>query len=386
MKKILLLGSTGSIGSQVLSVIDNLNSLGYDFEISGLAFSSNSSVAIKQIRKYKPGFVSVVNDKAYNDICFECGNESINIFHGTDAVIKLCREAEYDICINAIVGFAGLIPSYEAIKKCSRLCLANKETIVSDGDNLLSYAEANMVEVIPIDSEHSAVFQCLAGSDKNNLKKIILTASGGPFVDFTEEQLEHVTPAMALHNPNWSMGKRITVDSASMINKGFEVIEASRLFNVDMKNIDVLVHRQSIVHSMVEFEDGCVMAQMGVPDMQLPIQYSLVYPERPSGLTSSLSLSSVGKLSFEEVRQDLFKGFVVCLDALKQGGNATAVLNAADEIAVSLFLDNKIKFTAIPEILDFALQTIPYIAHPTTSDIIYSDRSARDLIYKKFNW
>lgn len=384
MIKVLILGSTGSIGVQTLSVIDNLNSLGYDYKITGLAFHSNSDIAIKQIIKYKPSFVGVVDEKAYNKISFSDESQSLKIFNGLNSAVDICREADYDICINAIVGFAGLLPSYEAIKKCSRLCLANKETIVSDGVNILSFAKEKNVEVVPVDSEHSAIFQCLMGNNNRDIKRLILTASGGPFVDYSFDDLKNVTPEMALRNPNWSMGNRITVDSASMVNKGFEVIEASRLFNVDLNDIDVLVHRQSIVHSMVEFYDGSVMAQLGVPDMQLPIQYSLVFPNRPSGLTKNLSLSDVGKLTFEKVRYDLFKGFSVCLDALKRGGNSTAVLNAADEVAVSLFLEKRIRFTDIPDVLLSAIDSIAYVSNPCVEEIINSDKFTREFVLKKF--
>jgi 1-deoxy-D-xylulose-5-phosphate reductoisomerase len=380
MKKLIITGCTGSIGLQTASVVRNLNNQGYDFRVTGLAFGSNLERAMPLINEFSPKIVAVASETAGEILKNELSGRDITVLCGKTAAEELCRIADYDICVNSIVGVAGLLPSHAVLEHGADIALANKETVVTDGDNFMKKAASLGRRVIPIDSEHSAIFQSLTAGNHKDISKLIVTASGGPFFGRTREQLSAVTPAQALAHPNWSMGQRITVDSSTLVNKGFEVIEAVRLFNVPVDKVEVVVHRESIIHSMVEFNDGAVIAQLGTPDMELPIQYALVYPERPYGLAGKLDFSTLRNLSFSLPDMDTFRGLPLSVEALRIGGNATAVLNAADEVAVEYFLSGKIGYLQIFEYIEEALSSIPHIASPSTDDIIRTDLDTREYL------
>ncbi len=388
MKKLIITGCTGSIGLQTAAVVRNLNSQGYDFKVTGLAFGSNVEKAMPLINEFSPQMVAVASEAVGEILKNELSGRDITVLCGKTAAEELCKRADYDICVNSIVGVAGLLPSHAVLEHGADIALANKETVVTDGDNFMKKAAKLGKRVIPLDSEHSAIFQSLTAGNHGDIGKLIVTASGGPFFGKTREYLASVTPAQALAHPNWSMGKRITIDSSTLVNKGFEVIEAVRLFNVPFEKVEVVVHRESIIHSMVEFNDGAVIAQLGTPDMELPIQYGLVYPERPHGLAGKLDFSKLKELTFSPPDMETFRGLPLSVEALRLGGNATAVLNAADEVAVEYFLEGRIGYLQIFEYIEEALSAISHISEPSTEEIISTDLNTREYLkayYLKHN-
>ena len=375
MKKITILGSTGSIGLNALSVIEKNPQR---FQVEALAAGRNIKLLNKQIEKFKPKVVSVsTKESAYKLRETLNAKSKVKIFYDEEGLKDIASFPSADIVISAISGSAGLIPTIAAIEAGKDIALANKETMVMAGDIVTKKAIKKGVKIIPVDSEHSAIFQCLEGYNNRNIRRIILTASGGPFLNFTRKELEKVNLSQTLRHPKWKMGKKITIDSASMMNKGLEVIEAKWLFNVDIGDIDVLIHPQSIVHSMVEFIDGAFLAQMGVPDMKIPIAYALTYPERIMNDLPSLNLAKTGNLEFFKPDKKKFPCLGIAYVACLCGGTAPAVLNAADEIAVSAFMENKIRFIDLPEIIEKILSRHDSIKDPSLDDILQADLWAR---------
>lgn len=374
MKKLIILGSTGSIGVQALEVAERNG-----YKVTALAAGKNTELLEKQARKFKPDIVAVSETQAANDLKVRLADTSVKVLSGADGV---CAAAQYegDIVLNAIVGIAGLRPTLAAIDAGKTIALANKETLVAGGEIVNRRLKETGVKLLPVDSEHSAIFQSLQGAPKGSIKKILLTASGGPFYGKTKKELESVTVKDALNHPNWSMGAKITVDSATLMNKGLEVIEAVRLFNVAPDDIEVLVHRQSIVHSGIELSDGAVIAQLGTPDMRLPIQYALTYPERADFAFEHLSLADIGTLTFERPDTETFRCLPICIEAVKRGGLAPAAVNGANEEAVALFLSGKIKFLQIAELTEKALNSVNNKKEYTIEDVFEADKAARELI------
>lgn len=374
MKKLIILGSTGSIGVQALEVAERNG-----YKVTALAAGKNTDLLEKQARKFKPDIVAVSDEKAAQDLKTHLADTAVKVLSGGEGV---CAAAQYegDIVLNAIVGIAGLKPTLAAIDAGKTIALANKETLVAGGEIVNRRLKETGVKLLPVDSEHSAIFQSLQGAPKGSLKKILLTASGGPFYGKTKKELENVMVKDALNHPNWSMGAKITVDSATLMNKGLEVIEAVRLFDVAPDDIEVLVHRQSIVHSGIELSDGAVIAQLGTPDMRLPIQYALTYPERADFAFEHLSLTDIGTLTFERPDTDTFRCLPLCIEAVKRGGLAPAAVNGANEEAVALFLDGKIKFLQIAEMAEKALNSVNNKKEYTIEDVFEADRAARELI------
>ncbi len=376
MKTISVLGSTGSIGTQALDVA---RAGGY--KVCALAAGSNIKLAEQQAREFSPRIVAVFDEQAARDLKVRLADTDIQVVSGEDGICLAAACDEADTVLNAIVGIAGLRPTLAAIGKGKTLALANKESLVTGGTLVTNLAKENGVSILPVDSEHSAIFQCMQGLPENSLKKIILTASGGPFFNKTREELKNVTVADALNHPNWSMGRKITIDSATLMNKGFEVIEAVHLFSVSADDIEVLVHRQSIVHSAVETVDGAVIAQLGTADMRLPIQYALTYPERTPCPCKPLSLSDVGTLTFAKPDRENFPCLDLCIKASLQGGLKTAAVNGANEAAVDLFLNNKISFLQIAELVSRACDAQPSVESFTIDDVFAADRAAREIVY-----
>lgn len=374
MKRLIILGSTGSIGVQALEVAERNG-----YKVTALAAGKNTELLEKQARKFKPDIVAVSDEKAAQDLKTRLADTSVKVLSGEEGV---CAAAQYegDIVLNAIVGIAGLKPTLTAIDAGKTIALANKETLVAGGEIVNRRLKETGVKLLPVDSEHSAIFQSLQGAPKGSIKKLLLTASGGPFYGKTKKELENVTVKDALNHPNWSMGAKITVDSATLMNKGLEVIEAVRLFDISPDNIEVLVHRQSIVHSGIELSDGAVIAQLGTPDMRLPIQYALTYPERADFAFEHLSLTDIGTLTFERPDTDTFRCLPLCIEAVKRGGLAPAAVNGANEEAVALFLDGKIKFLQIAEMAEKALNSVNNKKEYTIEDVFEADRAARELI------
>ncbi|HPG31484.1 MAG TPA: 1-deoxy-D-xylulose-5-phosphate reductoisomerase [bacterium] len=371
MKKIVILGSTGSIGVNALSVIKEFQE---KFRVVGLSGFSNLSLLSKQIAEFKPEFVALPNLK--DAAALKNKFKKTIFFSGTDNLVKLTETADYDILVAAVVGAVGLPPVISGLKRGKRIAIANKEPLVIAGKLLRNLAKTNRAEIIPVDSEHSAVFQCLKNENKQGVENILLTASGGPFfskkIDFKK-----VTPEQALAHPNWSMGKKITIDSATMMNKGLEVIEARWLFDIPPENIKVIIHPQSVIHSMVEFKDGSTIAQMGTADMKLPIQYALAFPERLKNSFPKLNLIEREKLTFFKPDMNKFRCLKLAYQAIKTGGLAPAVLNAANEIAVNLFLNKKIGFNQIPDIVENKLNNFKNAANPSLEEIMNTDYKIR---------
>ena len=376
MKKVFVLGSTGSIGINCLNVISNLKN---DFEVTGLTVNSNTELLLEQIKKFKPTVVVVRDEKAAGYISGKIP-KGCELLIGEDGLIKAALETEYDIFMGAMVGFAGLAPTLEAIKRGKRIALANKETLVVAGELVTDLCRQNGAEIIPVDSEHSAIYQCLIGENLDEVEKLILTASGGPFLNKDKEFFEKATVDEALNHPNWKMGNKITIDSATMMNKGLEVIEARWLFGFPPEKIEVVIHPQSIIHSMVQFVDGSVKAQLGLPDMKLPIQYALTFPQRKQNNFERTSLPSIGTLSFFEPDFDKFECLKLAFDAINTGGTAPCILNAANEVAVDKFLNKKIKFSHIPKLINKALDKIENNKTPDLGTIFECDRITRELV------
>ena len=376
-KYISILGSTGSIGTQALEVIREQSEL---FAVSVLTAGKNANLLIQQAREFLPDTVVIGDDSLYSQVKDALQDLPIKVYAGEDAITQVAGMEEADIVLTALVGYAGLKPTLAAIQAGKPIALANKETLVVGGEIVTAAAKEKGVNLYPVDSEHSAIFQCLVGEFHNPVEKIILTASGGPFRGKKKVELAGVTRAQALKHPNWTMGAKITIDSSTLMNKGLEVIEARWLFDIAAEQIDVIVHPQSIIHSLVQFQDGSLKAQMGLPDMKLPIQYALGYPARLKNDFPRFNFLDYPSLSFEAPDTEAFPCLQLAYDALKKGGNAPCILNAANEIAVAAFLNDQIPYLSIPEILETALAKIPFIPHPGLDDLVHTDKETRERI------
>ncbi|MGC9150407.1 MAG: 1-deoxy-D-xylulose-5-phosphate reductoisomerase [Microbacter sp.] len=374
IKRIAILGSTGSIGTQALEVIDTHPDL---FEIYALTANNNVALLIQQAIYFQPAVVVIANDAHYFTLKEALRDYPIQVFSGMDSVAQIAGMDSVDIVLTAMVGYSGLLPTLSAVKSGKTIALANKETLVVAGELMAKLLQDSHASIIPVDSEHSAIFQCLTGEPEQGLEKIILTASGGPFRQKTKEQLRHVTKEEALKHPNWKMGAKITIDSATMMNKGFEVIEARWLFGLAPDQIDVVIHPESIIHSMVQFVDGTLKAQMGLPDMRLPIQYAFSFPNRIHSPWPRLDFSTCTSLTFEQPDMEKFRNLSLAFDALKRAGNAPCVLNAANEVAVEAFLSDRISFVQISEIIEMTLEKAYFVTHPNYDDFVTSDQEAR---------
>lgn len=373
-KKIVILGSTGSIGTQALDVIEEHSDL---YEAYALTANNSVDLLIKQARKFLPEVVVIANEEKYPLLKDALSDLPIKAYAGADAICQIVQEKPVDIVLASMVGYAGLRPTIEAIKAGKVIALANKETLVVAGELINSLVNKYNVPLLPVDSEHSAIFQCLEMNNK--IEKIILTASGGPFRKFSKEELLYVTKEQALKHPNWDMGAKITIDSASMMNKGFEVMEAKWLFGVSPEQIEVVVHPQSVIHSMVQFEDGAVKAQLGVPDMRLPIQYAFSYPNRLKSSFDRLDFTTMGNLTFEEPDLTRFRNLDLAYNALNQGGNIPCIINAANEVVVDAFLHDKISFLAMSDVIENTMSKVAFISKPTYEDYVNTDDEARKL-------
>ncbi len=374
MKSLIILGSTGSIGTQALQVCERQG-----YKVNGLAAGSNIELLEAQARRFGVKTVAVFDENKARELKIKLSDTDIKVLSGNDGVCELAS-MDADIVLNSIVGIAGLRPTLSAIESGKDIALANKETLVTGGEIVNRKAKEKGVKILPVDSEHSAIFQSLQGAPTGSLKKILLTASGGPFYGKKIGDLENVTVKDALNHPNWSMGAKITIDSATLMNKGLEVIEAVHLFGIEAKDIEVLVHRQSIVHSGVELSDGAVIAQLGTPDMRLPIQYALTYPERSEFCFEHLSLSDIGTLTFEKPDTETFRCLPLCIEAITEGGLKPTAVNGANEQAVKLFLEGKIKFLQIAELVEKALLSAQNKNDFTVEDIFETDKLARESV------
>ena len=379
INSISILGSTGSIGTQSLDVVDKLG-----LKVSAITAASNVDLIENQIRKYKPELAVLFNEDKAAELRLRVKDTGTRVLGGMDGLIEAAVIPSASLVLNSVVGMVGLKPTMAAIEAKKDIALANKETLVAGGDLVTDAVKRNGVKLLPVDSEHSAIFQCLQGAPDNKaLKKLILTASGGPFFGKTYDELKDVTVEQALNHPNWSMGAKITIDSASMMNKGLEIIEAARLFDVSGDDIDVVVHRESIIHSLVEYTDNSVIAQLGVPDMRIPIQYAITYPSRFESPVAELSLAEIGKMTFFEPDYETFKCLNACKTALKMGGAATAIANGANEEANMLFRNGKIKFLDIGELVCGAVESVKNFVPSSVDDVIKADSLARQFVKEK---
>jgi 1-deoxy-D-xylulose-5-phosphate reductoisomerase len=374
MKRISILGSTGSIGQSTLSVVEKYHDR---FTVVALAAGNNVELLEQQIRKFRPSIVSVVSERSAEDLKKRCSDLGVRILFGVEGMSQVAAADEADITVSAIVGTAGLVPTMAAIRAGKDIALANKEVLVTAGELVMAECRAKGIRILPVDSEHSAIFQCLLAGASTDIRKLVLTASGGPFRSHSKKDLGKVTLAQALKHPNWSMGRKITIDSATLMNKGLEVIEARWLFDIAPEKIKVLVHPQSIVHSMVEYHDGAVVAQLGMPDMRGPIAYALSYPERLSGVSPALDLAKMGTLTFEEPDMDRFPCLAYAFDALKAGGSMPAVLSAANEVAVKYFLEEKIGYGDIARVIRSTMDAHTPSNIRTVEDALKADLWAR---------
>lgn len=379
-KGVAILGSTGSIGTQALEVI---RAYPDKFDLQVITAQSNAKLLIEQARKFQPNAVVIADESKYQEVKEALFSEDIHVYAGSKALCQVVEFHEVNVVLTALVGYAGLKPTLAAIDAGKDIALANKETLVVAGELVTARARAKGINIYPVDSEHSAIFQCLVGEFHNPVEKIYLTASGGPFRGWKAETLKSVTPAQALKHPNWSMGAKITIDSASMMNKGLEVIEAKWLFGLKNEQIDVIVHPQSVVHSLVQFQDGSLKAQMGLPDMRLPIQFALTYPERFKTDFPRFNFLDYPQLTFEKADPDTFRNLQLAYDALEKGGTAACALNAANEISVQLFLEEKIGFLDIARINEQVMLQTPFIAAPGYEDYVETDRIAREIVFKQ---
>jgi 1-deoxy-D-xylulose-5-phosphate reductoisomerase len=383
MRKIAILGSTGSIGTQALDVIAANPTL---FELFAITGHSNVALLAEQARRFKPNMVIVTDDSKYLELKESISDlDDVKVFAGMQSVCDMVAMSSVDMVLTSMVGYAGLQPTIAAVKAGKTIALANKETLVVAGELICSLAMQHKCAILPVDSEHSAIFQCLAGEQDKSIEKLLLTASGGPFRTFSLEQLAHVTKADALKHPNWDMGAKITIDSASMMNKGFEVIEAKWLFGVQKEQIDVVVHPQSIVHSMVQFTDGSIKAQLGMPDMRLPIQYAFGYPNRLPNNYERVDFAKIATLTFEKPDTNKFRNLAFAYDAMDKGGNMPCILNAANEVVVQAFLHDKIGFLQMSDVIEWAMQSLPFIAQPTYQDYVETDAYVRRIVKEKIN-
>jgi 1-deoxy-D-xylulose-5-phosphate reductoisomerase len=374
-EKIALLGSTGSIGTQALDIISNYPE---KFEVQVLVAGNNIDLLTEQAFRFQPDAVVIANTELYGELKERLQFTNIKVYAGNDAVEQVVASSEVDVVIASIVGYSGVRPTIAAIKAGKKVALANKESLVVAGELIGRLVKESGSIIIPVDSEHSAIFQCLVGETGNPVEKITLTASGGPFLNYTEEMLKNAKPCDALKHPNWNMGCKVTIDSASLMNKGLEVIEARWLFDIHPDQISVIVHPQSIIHSLVHFADGSVKAQMGVPDMRVPILYSLTYPDRVHSDLPRLVLNSCGPLTFIDPDTKKFRNLTLAFEALKRGGNMPCVLNASNEVAVKAFLDEKIRFTQMPDVVEYTLEHSSFISTPDLETLEETDRSARE--------
>jgi 1-deoxy-D-xylulose-5-phosphate reductoisomerase len=385
-KGIAILGSTGSIGTQALEVV-SLNP--GQFEIIVLTAENNADLLIHQAIKYKPDSIVISNPDKYEYVKNALQNYPVKVYAGKEALAQIVLHQQIDMVLTALVGSVGLLPTISAIRAGKHIALANKETLVVAGELITKLALENQIEIIPVDSEHSAIFQCLSGEFHNKIEKIYLTASGGPFRGFSIQQLENVKASQALKHPTWNMGAKITIDSASLMNKGLEVIEAKWLFNLHPEQIDVIVHPQSIIHSIVQFEDGSMKAQMGLPDMKLPILYALAFPYRIKSNFTRFNFLDYPILNFEQVNSKIFRNLAIAYHAMRTGGNMPCMMNAANEIAVEAFLTDRIGFLGMSDVIEETLSKTKYIEHPELDDLIQSDEEARKVaihLIKKTNY
>ena len=374
MKNIAILGSTGSIGQQALEVIENHPD---KFAVEVLTANNNVDLLIRQAKKFHPNVVVIANEEKHNIVNEALTNDNIKVYSGLSALAQVVEMGSIDLVLTAMVGYSGLIPTINAIKAKKQIALANKETLVVAGDLINKLAIENSVDILPVDSEHSAIFQCLAGEYMNPVEKILLTCSGGPFFGWAKEAVAGVTAKDALKHPNWDMGAKITIDSATLMNKGFEVIEAKWLFGLKPEQIEVVVHTQSIIHSMVQFCDGSVKAQLGLPDMRLPIQYAFGFPERLANQYPRLSFADYPTLTFAAPDKEIFRNLALAYEALNKGGNLACILNASNEVVVEAFLKGKISFPNIWHVNEQIMQQSSFVRNPTLADYIETDREAR---------
>ena len=373
-KHVAILGSTGSIGTQTLDVIKSHPD---KFEVEVLTAQNNADLLIQQALEFKPNCVVIANESLYEKVKSALLPADIKVYAGETAIAQVVEMDSIDIVLTALVGYAGLLPTIKAIETGKHIALANKETLVVAGELITALAKEKGVNIYPVDSEHSAIFQCLVGEFHNPIEKLILTASGGPFRGKTREFLQHVTKEQALKHPNWDMGAKITIDSASLMNKGLEVIEAKWLFAVKQDQIEVVVHPQSIIHSLIQFEDGSIKAQLGLPDMRIPIQFALSYPERFKSGFPRFDFMNYPNLTFEQPDMETFRNLKLAFQALQQGGNAPCILNAANEIAVAAFLRDEVGFLEMSDLIEETLQKSTFISHPTLNDYIDTDKMSR---------
>ena len=377
MKNIVLLGSTGSIGTQTLDVVRSYKE---DLHVVALAAGSSVEKMEQQIREFSPSYAVMWSEGAAKDLKQRVSDLQVQVLTGMDGLLAISVLPEADVVLTAIVGMIGIRPTIAAIEAGKDIALANKETLVTAGHIIMPLAKKHGVKILPVDSEHSAIFQSLNGEPKDKIRQILLTASGGPFRGFTKEQLTNVKAADAIKHPNWTMGRKITIDSATMVNKGLEVMEAGWLFHVPPEKITVVVQPQSIIHSMVEYVDGAVIAQLGVPDMKLPIQYALFYPDRRPMQENNIDFFKLGRITFEEPDMEVFTGLKLAYEAFRAGGSMPTVFNAANEKAVSLFLQDKIGFLDIPELIGACMQNHHVIADPTVEQILEAEAACYDYI------
>lgn len=380
MKKIGILGSTGSIGTQTLDIVRKEK----DLKVVAMAAGSNVKLMEQQVREFQPRLVAMWSEEAAADLRTRLGDMPVKVVCGMEGLLEVSTAEEMEVLVTGIVGMIGIKPTIAAIEQGKTIALANKETLVTAGHIIMPLAAAKGVSILPVDSEHSAIFQSLNGERKERVSRILLTASGGPFRGKTRQELESMTVEDALKHPNWSMGKKVTIDSASLCNKGLEVMEAKWLFDVELDQIQVLVHPQSIVHSGVEYVDGGIMAQLGVPDMKLPIQYALFYPDRRPMDTGRVDFFRLKQLTFEEPDTETFRGLALAYQAARQGGSMPTVFNAANEKAVALFLQKKIRFLQIPELIEESMEAHKVIANPTVDQILETEAATYEFIKQKF--
>ena len=381
MKKIEILGSTGSIGTQTLDIVREQG----DIQVVAMAAGSNISLLEAQMREFKPSLVSVWDEKKASELRTNTKDLGIKIVSGMEGLLEVSVIPESEILVTAIVGMLGIRPTIAAIKAGKKIALANKETLVTAGHIIIPLAKEYKVPILPVDSEHSAIFQSLQGAGDNKISRILLTASGGPFRGRKADELKNIQVEDALKHPNWSMGRKITIDSSTLVNKGLEVMEAKWLFDVALDQIQVVVHPQSVIHSAVEYQDGAVIAQLGTPDMRLPIQYALYYPERRNLSGRRLDLFEIADLTFEKPDTDTFRGLALAYQAMEKGGNIPTVYNAANEKAVSLFLDRKISYPEITELIEACMENAEFIDHPDVDEILGTEAAAYEFIEKKMS-
>ena len=380
-RQLAILGSTGSIGTQALEVVSEHSDL---FEVYALTANNQVDLLINQARKYMPEVVVIANERKYPELKEALEDLPIKVWAGADAIAQMVQSEPIDMVLTAMVGYSGLRPTISAIKAGKAIALANKETLVVAGELIMKLAAEHKVPILPVDSEHSAIFQCLTGAYDNPIEKILLTASGGPFRRKTLEELATVTKAQALRHPNWTMGAKITIDSASMMNKGFDMIEAKWLFDVTPDQVQVVVHPQSVIHSMVQFEDGAVIAQLGIPDMKLPIAYAFSFPTRMRSMAPRLDFNQYSTLTFEEPDMERFRNLAFAFEAARQGGNMPCILNAANEVVVAAFLQDRIGFLQMSDVIERTMRKASFIVNPSYEDYVATDTEARRLAAELF--